>query len=65
MKGQAERFAQLAVKATGRGPWSHEEVMAEMDMPICRWCRGAVIRGLPCHCDRAQEEARRIRADQR
>lgn len=31
-------------------------------IPTCRWCGGAVIRNLPCHCDRGQEEARRIRA---
>lgn len=30
--------------------------------PHCRWCRELVIRGLPCTCERAQEEARRVRA---
>lgn len=28
----------------------------------CRWCDFPVIRGVPCGCPRAQEEARRIRA---
>ena len=30
--------------------------------PTCRWCRDPVTRGVPCACDRAQEEARRVRA---
>lgn len=33
--------------------------------PHCRWCRELVARGLPCTCERAQEEARRIMADRR
>ncbi len=31
--------------------------------PRCRWCRELVTRGLPCSCDRAQQELARIRAD--
>lgn len=30
----------------------------------CRWCSGLCTPAIPCHCDRAQEEARRIRAAQ-
>jgi hypothetical protein len=36
---------------------------AIVEAPHCRWCSHLVIRGLPCTCERAQEEARRIRAD--
>jgi hypothetical protein len=32
-------------------------------LPRCRWCREQVIRWLPCNCDRAQEEARRVRRE--
>ena len=31
----------------------------------CRWCGQPSIRWTPCSCERAQEEARRIRADHR
>lgn len=41
------------------------ETVLTAGAPHCRWCRELVIRGLPCTCDRAQEEARRIRADGR
>ena len=30
---------------------------------VCRWCRAPHIRNTPCSCDRAQQEAARIRAD--
>jgi hypothetical protein len=59
---QAHRFADAAMAALGRGPLTSEEVREEMNRPHCRWCRELVIRGLPCTCDRAQEEARRVRA---
>jgi hypothetical protein len=42
-----------------------ETVLTDGHAPHCRWCRDLVIRGLPCTCERAQEEARRIRADRR
>lgn len=32
------------------------------DPAKCRWCLEPVIRNVACSCDRAQEEARRIRA---
>lgn len=28
----------------------------------CRWCEGPCTPAVPCSCDRAQQEARRIRA---
>jgi hypothetical protein len=58
----ANRFASVALAATGRGPLTHEEVLAQMDLPICRWCREPVIRGVPCGCDQAQRELAAIRA---
>lgn len=36
-------------------PWMKER-------PSCRWCREPVIRGLPCTCQRAQQEFASIRA---
>lgn len=31
-------------------------------LPHCRWCKELVSRGLPCTCERAQQEAASIRA---
>lgn len=48
-----------------------EEARAIMDRGLaeiprrCRWCSGPTIPAVPCGCDRAQEEARRIRAGER
>ena len=44
-----------------KGPDSYVEV----EVRVCRWCREPSIRWTPCSCERAQEEARRIRADHR
>lgn len=61
---RAERFARMAVRATGRGTWSPAEAAHEMaTAQVCRWCREPAIRNVPCTCDRAQQEVARIRAE--
>jgi hypothetical protein len=63
---RAHRFADEAMRATGRGVWSDAEAKAEMaEARACRWCWGRVIANVPCACPKAQEEARRIRNDHR
>lgn len=39
-----------------------ETVLTAGHAPHCRWCKELVIRGLPCTCERAQQEAATIRA---
>jgi hypothetical protein len=62
---RARKFADHAFAATGRGPLTDEQVRQEMDQPCCRWCGAQVFPNTPCACDRAQEEARRIRGGDR
>lgn len=48
-----------------------EEARAAMERGLanvprrCRWCGGLTVPAVPCRCDQAQEEARRIAGDPR
>lgn len=61
------KLADFAEVVTGEPlqPWQRRLVDAVEALPRCRWCSRQVIRGLPCSCERAQNEARRIMGDRR
>jgi hypothetical protein len=61
------KLADFAERVMGEPipPWQRKVIDAVEAASRCRWCGGIVIRHLPCRCDRAQNEARRIMADRR